>query len=274
MNEVFVGQGSPPVFLVLAEGTAYRVEVEPADAIVAIRPRHSPRQRPLVMSPIEGSAADAAAMRAFLVVPRETEEYRVDVAVYADHPVRVRIIYDPRESSRWLRIAAESRGRPPAGLAARLVWVPQLRASPVFSPSGTESKLVSGAGVEACLAVVPRGGWLKGPVGGCVLSVTRLWLGDETGAFLIGASPRLLLRDGRTTVLSLAAYAAMGSSISGGNEATYYVGALGLHVSRNFGRLSAEVEPTVAYLRSTFESQVEPTADFSPRIAAGLVLSF
>jgi hypothetical protein len=238
---VFLGRGSPPGFVTLTEGLSYRVEIEPDQAAVSLRVRRQPRTPPLFMTPLAGATSVSGA-RAFLVVPRASEEYRVDVVTYGDAPVRVRIIYDPQESARWLRVAESSRGRPPAGLALRAAYLGTFPAPP---PAGSDSfPDASAYGVEACLGVLPRGSWFSGPVGGCALLIGRYWRGERGGVFFVGVAPRVLLTRADAPVeTSLAAQFAIGTSVLGQSDLEYRRAGAGLHSAILIGSaLAVEAE--------------------------------
>jgi len=104
----------------------------------------------LLLIPIEGGGTPGASRTAaYLLVPRATERYRIDVAG-GEPPIRVRVETDPREMSRWARMQQETKDLPMAGLSLRGGYLGPFvrpRAAGV-PPTGT----ASAAGVEACFA--------------------------------------------------------------------------------------------------------------------------
>jgi len=210
-DDVFPG-GSP--WVTLTEGVVYRLEIQPAGATITIRSARQPSPQPLLLIPIEGGGTPGASRTAaYLLVPRATERYRIDVAG-GEPPIRVRVETDPREMSRWARMQQETKDLPMAGLSLRGVYLgPFVRPHAAgVPPTGT----ASAAGVEACFAVVPRGAWARGPLGGCALAVARYARPDSAGGmWFIGTEPAYLLSGpGARVETGIVATLGIGSAVS------------------------------------------------------------
>ena len=137
-NEVFPVNSAIPGYVVLSEGVVYRVELEPGSATLSIRVARRPTLPPAFLVPISREALPQGSS-AYLMVPRASEEYRLDVTALGDEPVRVRIWSDPRESARWARIRAGGFGAPALGAALHAVYLAVFRdafASPLDSLAG------------------------------------------------------------------------------------------------------------------------------------------
>ena len=214
LDEMFaVGQSAFAPRVVLTEGTVYRLEIQPATASIRVHSARRLSLPPLFLVPLEGGGpVGANQTAAFLLVPRSTEEYRFDVVVDGTEPVRVRVWTDPREMSRYARMREATRNLPMAGLGLRAAYL----GSFVRAPAGTAAGTASATGIEACLAVVPRGEWISGPVGGCVLILGRYWRpGSTAGMWYIGTEPRYeLSRPGTSLETSVTATVGIGTSVS------------------------------------------------------------
>ena len=211
-NDVFLGQPAPAAFVVLAEGTVYRFEVEPAAAAsISVRAARRPGAPPLFLVPLSESGTPSGAA-SFLLVPRESEEYRLDVLTQGNEPVRVRIWIDPRENARWARIREASRGQRPAGVSTRLVYLgPFARQRADWGD--TLSILADGTGLEACFAVLPRGSWIRGPFGGCAASVTFVRRREGNAVFLSTNPAMELTAAGRPMRLAATLHWGLGTTV-------------------------------------------------------------
>jgi hypothetical protein len=273
-NDVFLGQPAPPAYVTLANGTVYRVEIEPASAQLIVRMARHTSLPPLFLVPL-GDATGPAQGAAYLLVPRVSGEYRLDVTTTGDEPVRVRIELDPRENARWARMREETRDQPPAGFSLRAVYVGAFR-SPGSTPTDTMAK-AAGAGVEACFALLPHSAWLKEFFGGCVFSVAVIRRGAAAGSLvLFGTAPRVevarLENGGSVSVELRLAY---GTETS---QSTNYLevgagGLLGLPVPLTHHRLFAEFELGIAAFSGSAGPHVTQV-DWVPRLGAGLQLDF
>jgi hypothetical protein len=217
LDEMFpVGVSSIAPRVTLNEGIVYRVEIQPGSAQVSIRSVRQPSMPPLFMVPLEGGGPPGANQTAaFLIIPRSTEDYRIDVTDFGTEAVRLRVWTDPREMSRYARMRAATKGLPTAGLSVRAVYLGAFvrpHPSDFVGSAGT----ASATGVEACLAVVPRGEWFSGPVGGCVLSVAHFVRPDTVGAmWFIATQPGFALnRAGATLEESIVATIGIGTTTS------------------------------------------------------------
>jgi hypothetical protein len=265
--------------LVLQAGVVYRVETQPGQA-VSVSYSRQPSQPPLFLVPLEGGPPEASHTASFLVVPRVTTEYRVDIQYTVNEPVRLRIWTDPKEMSRWARMRAATAGLPAAGLSVRAVYFgPFVRprwAGFLSAPRG----LAGATGVAACLAMLPRGGWFSGPFGGCALAITRLVRPDSAGGlWLLTTEPRYeLTARGATLQQSVVLILGIGTTVAlpANERQTDYV-AVGVSyqvATRALGRhLYAEAEAGLARLQE-LGGGLEPvgTASVVPRLAAGLQL--
>lgn len=210
-NDVFLGQPAPAAFVVLAEGTVYRIEVEPASASISVRVARRPGAPPLFLVPLSESGTPSGAA-SFLLVPRESEEYRLDVATEGDEPVRVRIWTDPQENARWARVREASRGQRPAGVSTRLVYLgPFARQRAHWGD--TQSLLADGTGLEVCFAVLPRGSWISGPFGGCAVSVTFVRRREGNAVFLTTNPAIELTAAGRPMRLAATLHWGLGTTV-------------------------------------------------------------
>lgn len=188
-NDVFLGQPAPGAFVTLSEGIVYRIEIEPAAASVNVRFARRPGMGPLFLVPLGGDAG-AAGGAAYLMVPRLSGEYRLDVSTNGDEPVRLRIWVDPKENVRWARMREETRNQRPAGISLRAVWIGPFRSMQRSAFDATRN--ASASGIEGCLAVLPHGSWLQNAFGGCVLSITLLQRSRADGSVvLVGTAPRI-----------------------------------------------------------------------------------
>jgi len=174
----------------LQAGMVYRIETQPGEP-VSVSYSRLPAAEPLFLVPLGGGGPEASLSASFLVVPRTTTEYRIDIQWTQSEPVRLTIWTDPKEMSRWARMRAATAGLPAAGLSVRAVYFgPFVRPRWGFFLSLPRG-LASAYGVEACLAVLPRGGWFSGPWGGCALALARLTRPDSAGGlWLLSIEPR------------------------------------------------------------------------------------
>ncbi len=288
LNEVYApGPSAMPLRVTLNEGTVYRVEVQPGSADISIRSARRLTLPPLYLVPLEGGGPMGASLTsAFLFVPRATEEYRIDVTAYGGEPVQIKIWTDPREMSRWARMRRATKGLPMAGLGLRAVYFGAFvrpHAAGYISPEppqGTASAL----GVEACVAVVPRGAWVTGPIGGCVLSLGTYSRPDSSGRFLlIATEPRFeLSAPGAAIQTSAVLTVGVGTEISLPQQLErmdYLALGLGLDVATEIPGLGrhwwAEAEGGLARMQE-LGSGLEPKGQASivPHLGLGLQLRF
>jgi len=276
LNDVFIGQPAPGAFVVLSEGIVYRIEVEPAAASVSVRLARRPGMGPLFLVPLGGDAG-AAGGAAYLMVPRLSGEYRLDVTTTGDEPVRVRIRVDPKENARWARMREETRDQRPAGISLRAVWFGPFRS--MQRSEYDPARNASAGGMEACLAVLPHGAWLKNAFGGCVLSLTLLHRSRTDGSVvLIGTAPRVeLWRSTGGATVALGLQVGLGQTTSGTGLAVDYflAGGAGLvtfPLPATGHRLYGEVELGVDVVQGTVGSHDRISRDV-PRLAAGLQLA-
>ena len=264
----------------LVEGQVYRVEIQPATATVAVRSAGRPTLPPLFMVPLAGGGGGASETAAFLIVPRATEEYRFDVTVHGTEPVRLRVETDPREMSRYARMREATKDLPAAGVGLRAVYLgafvrPRLT-------SGASAGMASAYGVEGCLAVVPSGAWLSGPIGGCVLAIGRLVRPDSAGGlWVLSLEPRYQFsaKDAplqQSVVLTLSIATSVGQA-AGTLKTDYVAFGLSYHVAtRWIGRhVFVEAEAGLARLQVLGDG-IEPLgrASIVPHLAAGLQLRY
>lgn len=276
-NDVFFGQPAPPAFVVLSEDLVYRIEIEPATARVSVRVARHPGMAPLFLVPLGGDPGSSGAA-AYLMVPRSSDEYRLDVTTTGGEPVRVRIWVDPKENARWARMREQSRNQRPAGISLRVVSFGPFRSMQVSSFDSTRT--ASADGWEACLALLPRSSWMRGALGGCVVSVTVLERSRTDGSvFFIGTAPRVeLWRSPGTTSLALELQVGLGQTTTGTGTAIDYflVGAgalLSFPLPVAARRLFGEVELGLANIQGS-TGPTDAESHTVRRLAAGLQLAF
>jgi hypothetical protein len=282
-TEVFIGQPAPPAFVTLADGLVYRLEIEPATAQITIRVARSSSLPPLFLTPLS-DASGAAHGASYLLVPRASAEYRLDVTTDGDEPVRVRIELDPRENARWARMREETRNQRPAGLAIRAVV---LGPFPDYQRNNVGQTLpvrTAGTGLEVCFAVQPFGTWFRGPVGGCVLSLTHVWREGRANLVFLGTNPSIQLSAADAPIeVALGLVAALGSSTTSNDvhgTMTFYQVGLDVQLAT---RLGGGASPASLALSGGVSriwlgkgnlpfgwAGVDPPASIVPRLAAGL----
>jgi len=254
-NEVFPVNSAIPGYVVLSEGVVYRIELEPGSATLSIRAARRPTLPPVFLVPISNEALPQGSS-AYLMVPRSSEEYRLDVTALGDEPVRVRIWSDPRESARWARIRAEGSRAPALGGALHAVYMAVFRdayASPYDSLAGYHTSPRAAYGLEGCLRVVPNGRVLPARVGGCALTL-GLWFRDSGRDFYtIGIAPEIVVARAGLRTLALSPQMAFGRSVGGKPSAAYVLLALGVRYSFPLARrpvLGWDIEGAVVNVRS------------------------
>ena len=229
-NDVFIGQPAAPAYVVLAQGTVYRIEAEPAAARIAIRQARRPGMPPLFLVPLDDRSGPAGGA-AYLLVPNRSAEYRLDVETAGDEPVRVRILTDPAENARLTRIRRDGFRLPLLGAAVRAGYLATFRdayATPNDSLYGYHTEPHAATGVEGCLRVVPSGRVLPARVGGCAVTV-GFWRRPAGRDFrMIGIAPEVVLRRAGSRSIALSPEIAFGSTRGGRPRAQYVFLALGL----------------------------------------------
>jgi hypothetical protein len=276
-NDVFLGQPAPPGFVVLSEGMVYRLEIEPATAQINIRVARRLSLPPLFLVPLS-DASGSAQGAAYLLVPRASDEYRLDVSTDGDEPVRVRIFADSTENARWARMRNANRFQPPAGFSLRVVYLGAFRSAP--RTAADSNATAAGFGVEACLALLPHSAWLKGALGGCVLSVTVVQRGISAGnVMFIGMAPRVeLLRSPGGMAFSVGLHAGLGQPTTGSAAGLDYsvagVSAVaGFPVPGTRGHLLAEGELGFSAIQGS-SGPADQRSNVVPRVSAGLQYAF
>jgi len=285
LDEMFaVGPSALAPRIVLQGGVVYRVEVQPAQGEMSVRSVRHPSLPPLFMVPLEGGGpVGGSQIAAFLLVPRSTEEYRIDVVAEGTEPIRVRIWTDPKEMSRYARMREATRGIPTAGVSVRAVYMGAFVRPDLKSPvPGVSRATASAMGTEVCFGVVPRGAWISGRFGGCVLALGGFTRPDSAGGlWFIGTEPRYeLTAPGAAIEQSLVLTVGIATTFgtAGSSRRTDYLAlALGYHVAtRLLGRrLYGEAEADLARMQD-LGGGLEPTgtASLVPRLATGLQLRF
>jgi hypothetical protein len=276
-SDIFLGQPAPPAFVVLSEGLVYRVEIEPATAQISIRVARRMSMPPLFLVPLSDASGPAQGA-AYLLVPRASDEYRLDVSTDGDGPVRVRIFADSSENARWARMREASRDQRPAGISLRAVYFGAFRSTPRSYTDTTST--ADGWGVEACLALLPHSAWLKQAYGGCVVSVTIVRRARAAGNVVFFAmAPRVeLLRSPAGIALSAGLHIGLGQTSTGTNVGLHYfiVGAsavAGFPVPWTRRHLVAECEAGVSSIRGSTNYR-DPRTHVVPRVGAGLQYAF
>jgi hypothetical protein len=278
-SEVFPANSAIPGYVVLMEGVVYRAELEPGSATLSIRVARRSTLPPLFLTPISNEALPQGSS-VYLMVPRSSEEYRLDVTVLGEEPVRVRIWSDPRESARWARIRAGGSRAPVFGAALHAVYMAVFRdayASPYDSLAGYHTSPRAAYGLEGCLRVVPNGRLLPARVGGCALTL-GLWFRDAGRDFYTaGIAPEIVVARAGVRTLAVSPQMSFGRSIGGKPTAEYVFLALGVRYSFPLVRrpvLGWEFEAAVVNARSlpgAFDPRRVSTVTL--RLGAGLRLS-
>ena len=276
-NDVFLGQPAPPGFVVLMEGLVYRLEIEPATAQISVRVARRTSLPPLFLVPLSDASGPAQGA-AYLLVPRTSDEYRLDVATYGDGQARVRIFADSAENARWARIREASRNQRPAGVSLRVVYFGAFRSAPRGYADPIRKD--AGFGVEACVALLPHSAWLRQALGGCVFSVTLVQRSLAAGrAVFFSMAPRIeLLRSRGGVALSGGVHIGLGSTTATTESSLHYfiVGAstsAGFPVPLTRRHLVAEVELGFNSIQGSTNSFDRHT-DVAPRVSAGLQYAF
>jgi hypothetical protein len=275
---VAVGPSAIPLRVTLTEGTVYRLEAQPGSADIVVRSVRQPSLPPLFLMPLVGGGPPGASQAsAFLLVPRSTQEYRIDVTVTGTDPVRLRVWTDPREMSRYARMRQATAHLPMAGLSVRAAYYG------AFVRPGPAQATASAFGVETCFGVVPRGAWASGPIGGCVLALGVYSRPDSAGKLLlIATEPRLELgAPGATLEKSLVLTIGLGTafSVPRHTKMDYLALGLGLEAATRVVGLGRhwyiEAEAGVARFQQ-LGAGLEPTgrASLVPHLALGLQLRF
>jgi len=262
----------------LQAGMVYRIETQPGEA-VSVSYSRQPAAEPLLLVPLGGGGPTSSGSQSFLVVPRVTAEYRLDIQWTQTDPVRLTIWTDPKEMSRWARMRAATAGQPAAGVSVRAVYYgPFVRPGPEFNASAGGRGTADAAGVQVCLAVVPRGEWISGPVGGCVLAVSRLFRPDSAGSmWLLSTEPRLMLSSPQAAIEhSVFVTAGIGTTVGAGST-DYVILGLGYDLAvRALGpHLWFEAQAGVMRMQQ-LGSGFNPLgkASIVPRLGGGLQLRF
>jgi hypothetical protein len=281
-DDVFpVGTSALAPRVTLNERTVYRVEIQPATATVRIRAARRPSLPPLFMVPLEGGGPPGAGQTAaFLVVPRSTEEYRIDVANYGTEPVRLRVETDPREGSRWARIHTEGFRLPVLAAAVRAMYLTRFRdvnSTPLDSLYGYTTTPRSAVGLKTCLAVVPNGRILPDRVGGCALALTFWRRGSGRNFFTLGIEPEVVVSRAAGAEVALSPQLAFGNTTGGAPRASYVFLGLGVRYARELTRkpaLGFQAEANLLDIRSLPASLNPARASaVAVSLGAGLVLA-
>lgn len=262
-SDVLSGRGEFAT-VILAGGTAYRVEVTPGTAVFSIRPFQLGARPPMVTSTMENPVAGSGGA-SYLVVPAESGEYRIQVA--ADEAVRVRIVRDPREQ-------ALLEGRATTGwhiltIGLRAVVVP---GSVAVSDGTTLNDL---RGWEACVGIAEGSVPFARRLSGCAFTYAILKSAEGTEHTFYGVAPRYRLIRGRAAAVDVAAQIAFARQIE-----TAGIG-LNLRVTVT-GPLALEAEPGIVWVRSdgyatpggTGRTEVPAVTTVLPRLAAGFRVHF
>lgn len=270
-DETFPG---PAASVLLAGDVVYRVEISPAttSARVAIYSARSRSGPPLMMYPTDERAIGAGGAT-FVIIPTNTDEYRLDVAVSGDEPARVRIIRDPKESARWVRVAEETRDLPRAGLSARAVAIGAFP-RPSRAYSDTTDLTASGLGMDLCFGTVARGGWTGGPIGGCAFSLAFYRRSRQADVLAVSIAPRLVLSPPHmTTQFSLGLSVGIGTTTRGTLNQSYGMVGLSGIVERAMSRhwvLEAEAGFTAISASKNSFTGSHPALAYTPRVAIGV----
>ena len=278
-SEVFSANSAIPGYVVLSEGVVYRIELEPGAATLSIRVARRPALPPALLIPISNEALPQGSS-AYLMVPRSSAEYRLDVTALDNEPVRVRIWSDPRESARWSRIRAEGFRAPMLGAALHAVYLAVFRdayGSPNDLLNGYHTAPRAAYGLEGCLRVVPNGRVLPARVGGCAVTL-GFWFRDAGRDFYtIGIAPEIVVVRAGPRTLALSPQMAFGRSTGGKPTADYVFLALGVRYTLPISRrpmLGWEIEGAVVNVRSLPATLVHRrVSTLTLRLGAGLKLN-
>ncbi len=224
-NEVFPG---PQAFVVLEEGSAYLVEVEPNQAVVTIRFARQPGRPPQVLTPLTDRTTAAQGIT-YLLIVRQTAEYRVEAFETGRDPVRVRIVYDPQETARWVRMRGATAHLPRAGFSVRATYL-----SPFGVPTlpNDSQRTADAFGWQLCLGVVARGAWTGGALGGCALALESYDRGPAGRMLALGVAPHIVTSEPSSRTEVSVAFSGWVATTTGVREETYWMFGLGLGVTR------------------------------------------
>lgn len=280
-NDVFTTNAAIPGSVVLSEGVVYRVEIQPNAASVSFRVRRHPTLPPLLMVALSGEAAESQTAY-YLIVPRASDEYRIDVTAQGDEPVRVRIWSDPREMSRYARMRAATGGLPTAGLGLRFAYLGPFQTPPRYvgapAPENT-----SALGAELCLGVVPRGAWSYGSIGGCVLQIGYYSRPPHGNMLFFSVAPHVEVTAPRApTQISATAQVGLGTTLSvsqsSGGSVTYLILGLGLDaatpVPETSRHLWLDAELSLVRIQQVKGYTPAGGANIVPRLATGVQFRF
>jgi len=246
-SEVLTGGTAIAPRVALTRGVVYRVELEPAGAVLEIRSARRPSLPPLFLVPLAPEEFSSS----YLVVPNSTEDYRFDVGATTDAPVRLRIWLDPKESARYGRIRAGGFRLPVLALRAGMMYLPPFRdvlSSPADSVYGLSTKPQAAYGVKACLAVVPNGRILPDRTGGCAVAFALWHRASGRDFYSIGVEPEVVIRRRQEWQLSLTPQLDFGSTRGGNPSAQYVFWGLGARFTAEIAhspRLGFQGEATV-----------------------------
>lgn len=251
--------------LALAGYVAYRIEVRPAASVV-IRSRSN--RIPLTLETPPTDALESSGGRTWFVLPPRTAEYEV----LAPNGVRVRIVRDPRETARWTRVTAATANMPRAGVSVRAAYLAKV-APRRGSLTPSDSSDAGGAGFDVCFGVVPRGGWIDGPLAGCALQVGYFHRGSHGDVLTFSLAPRLLLTpaEARTRV-SIQVSAGLATAVRTRQEQNWWIFTGGVGVEHPlFGWVVLDAEASLAHLRLSTDYGSQPNSSVTtPRLALGL----
>lgn len=275
-----LGRGEYATVL-LAGRTAYRLEVVPGTAAVAIRPQNLGLGLPQITSAME-NPVEAMGGASWLVVPAETAPHRVEVTA-ASVPVRIRIVRDPREQA-----ILEGRARSAWYMLAFGGRYVAMSGDFPMAPGDTAA---DASGFEVCLGIVEGLVPFARRLHGCAVTYAKLTLATGGDLVLAGLAPRYRLAGGQEVALdavlniSVAGTLTMPLGSSGEERATVQMLAVGLNFRfRPAPPIELEVEPGYAWVeRDAYGlvsggvggvSQNPAATTTMPRISAGVRLRF
>jgi len=274
LDEMFpAGNSAMAPRAVLTEGVVYRLEIQPAEALVSVTSVRHPSLPPLFLVPVEGGGpVGENQTAAFLLVPRSTDEYRLTAQVTGNEPVRLRVWTDPKEMARYTRIRAEGFRLPTLAAAVHVMYLSRFRdayASPFDTLYGYTTEPQAAVGLKGCLAVVPNGRLLPDRLGGCALALTFWRRGAGRNFYSIGIEPEVVVIRRPSSELSLSPQLAFGNTTGGAPRAAYvFIGAggrYGWQISRS-PSIGFQLEATLLDVRSLPNS-------YNPSRVSALALS-
>jgi hypothetical protein len=263
----------------LSQGTAYRVEVVPSEAVLSVQSHQQPAAPVRIFQEREITPRGGSS---WLLLPPASGEYRLLVSGTLQ-PATVRIERAPDQQRLLDGTATPVLSALSLGVRAVSLGSMELIRSATAGTLGADSS-VTGAmrGAEACLGL--KTGWFRPApaLGGCLFTVGHYRHAGGGALTLVGVAPTWRVASTAVADLAIAGNIALGSARQPyRREPTYLVAGFGLGISRIIGPVAIEVTPGVSLARrSAFSTltaygnrPVEGVNTIVPRLSFGLHLA-